>query len=315
MLLMPTIELQPVIWGMALAALAISTFLNVAIWSVFGPGGYLKRLFWAHLVGSIVAIGFSVGAAILYMTNDMNVGDVGPFFIGLVSIPPISLAAQLPLWIFRGFFGWQFVYGENAPTQPYTLRDIFTLTFVFALGFAAPQFTTSLSGRMVPGVYNETAEVAVTQPDGSIVYEAQDAQEQAMAERRQLEQAMREGVFFGYLCASAYAIVISVFSLPVFLFMFRLSDIRLGCLASALYSLSLCITPLIIFAIFAARHRWTWRTWLCLIDGNHAGGLDIHTSCRISRRRLQTYLSATIQQSSRRGNHRRSTFGEFRPTD
>ena len=58
--------------------------------------------------------------------------------VGL-SVPLMSIAAQLPLWIARQMFGWRLIRGEeNDGTRrtPLSIRDLMTATVVVALALA-----------------------------------------------------------------------------------------------------------------------------------------------------------------------------------
>ena len=138
---------------------------------MFGPGSYLKRLFWSHLLCVVVGLGHLAG--LIMLAWDIGTGsDIfwEPIKYFIIGIAPVSLAAQLPFWFFRFFFGWQFTYGLSPPAESFSLRDIFVFTFVAALGFAGPQMAINLASK--PDWFDPTTTYEqVTQPDGTVEWE------------------------------------------------------------------------------------------------------------------------------------------------
>ena len=134
-----------------LMSMSTAPVFVVAAWSVFGFGSYLSRLFWSHLAAAIVAVGYVAGMAVITTSNlDANVWLNFWKGIGFTILltPLISLAAQLPFWFFRFFFGWQFTFCDSVPADPFTLRDIFGFTFFCAIALGATQFAANRGGPL-----------------------------------------------------------------------------------------------------------------------------------------------------------------------
>ncbi len=226
----------------------LSTVVLTAAWSVFGPGNYFQRLFSAHLVGIIPALGMLAGVFVMTLNDSsMDFADASTIsLVAALSIAPLSLAAQLPFWFFRGCFGWQFVLGAGKPELPFNLKDIFAITFMFALSFAVPQLV--LNATQTENDYNRgMGYVEVTQPDGSTTYEEKLVFDETAGSRRsEMRQMMRQRSLMGYAMMMAFVFVGTFVCFPFMLFVFRSSSQSTGCGYNALYAL----IPLIFVAGF-----------------------------------------------------------------
>lgn len=240
-----------------LVSLSLATIILVAIWSVFGPASYLKRLFWSHLIGIIVAIGPGIGYLfflVVFAKSGFDDTELAfGFAFALVAIPPLSLAAQLPFWFFRVFFGWQFVFGDQPTRQSYTLRDIFSVTFLFALCFAVPQMAVNLQKSLNDNFDPKVEFVEVVQPDGSTVFERQErTDEQAIADaQRTHDSEIRLGILMGFAGAAVYLFLITLIAFPVLLFVFLLKEVPHGCFATVVYGLGLLCCCLLLIGAFS----------------------------------------------------------------
>ena len=168
------------------------------------------------------------------------------FAMALIALPPLSLAAQIPFWFFRIFFGWQFVHNNRRPAQSYSLRDIFVVTFIFALSFAVPQIAINLQ-KSLDDNFDPTIEmVEVVQPDGSVILSEQKRTDEAEIRRlrQERESGMRLGTFRAYGGAAIYMFLITNFGFPVVVFVFLMKDIPYGCGGTALYGLGLLFCSL-----------------------------------------------------------------------
>src|SRR5436305_13275659 len=81
----------------------------LAIFGVFGPGKLLVRHAIAMAIGSLLIIFFFAGAlAGDWMRNNKNYHPTpGETVPGLLAIPAIFLACEIPLWFFRIFLNWR----------------------------------------------------------------------------------------------------------------------------------------------------------------------------------------------------------------
>ena len=217
---------------------ALATVFVGSAWAVFGPGSYLKRLFWSHLLCVVVGLGHLAG--LIMLAWDIGTGsDIfwEPIKYFIIGIAPVSLAAQLPFWFFRFFFGWQFTYGLSPPAESFSLRDIFVFTFVAALGFAGPQMAINLASK--PDWFDPTTTYEqVTQPDGTVEWEEVVLTDQKIIDEknRDFERQNRLGILFWYAAAGVWSFGISLLSLPIPLLIFRTNDRGAGCGLTAAYA-------------------------------------------------------------------------------
>ena len=206
-----------------------TAFISVT-WSVFGPGSYIKRLLWSHLVAIVVGLGYLAGGMMIGGIFDGNADDFfqAVLFV-LAGIPAVSLAGQLPFWFFRFFFGWQFVLGESEPRESFTLRDIFVFTFLCALGFAVPQMAANLVSD--PWFDPTVSYEEVTQPDGTVEYEEVILTDPQAIEQKRREHLQRRHyqMNMGFASTGIGAFVFSLLSFPVVIMMFRSKQTNIGC--------------------------------------------------------------------------------------
>ena len=241
-----------------LAACVYSTVFLVALWSVFGPGNYLIRMFGAHAFGAIPVVALTIGVCIRSIGQWNAISELGyAVTIGIISIVPISLSAQLPCWIFRSLFGWQLVFRDDSPERSFSLRDVFVLTFVFALCFAIPQASANLGSAMFgSNVYDNTQRAHamisedVLQSDGTYVSVERVLTAAEMSElrrRAQRDDQMNSYAIYG-ICAIS-VIVISLLSTPVVLVTFRTKEAVTGCGFAGLYVFGIWSVMMAIAAI------------------------------------------------------------------
>ena len=241
--------------GVFVFPIILSTVVLTAVWSVFGPGNYFQRLFWAHLVGVIPAIGMMAGVVVMMLSNGFSSfnDSLTGVLVGALSIAPLSLAAQLPFWFFRGCFGWQFVLGDGKPELPFNLKDIFALTFMFALSFAVPQLVLNATNARYNNFANfEYESVEVTNPDGSISFERKKISEEAANIRRaEMQQMMQQSSLMGYGIMMVFVFIGTSMCIPVLLFVFRSKEQSTGCGYTALYTFGLAVIPLLMLVLAA----------------------------------------------------------------
>ena len=216
-----------VLFGCMLSGSALATAFVGSVWAVFGPGSYLKRLFWSHLFIGVVGLGHLAGFTL------MAWGDIGfdffyePIQFLLFGVPVVSFAAQIPLWFFRFFFGWQFTFGSSPPVESFSLRDIFVFTFLAAIGFAGTQMAANqvIEQERPEGLHS------VAELDGPVT------DRKLVAEKRlEFEREIRFEVLFGYATVGMWSFGISLLSLPVVFFMLRSKEFVTGCLLTVAYT-------------------------------------------------------------------------------
>ena len=218
-------DLGEVFFVCAVVSSALATMFVGSVWAVFGPGSYLKRLLVSHLLCAVVGLAHLVGFAI-FALDDMG-HDF--FFEALLyvgfAIVPVSMAAQIPLWFFRFFSGWQFTFKGTPPVKSFSLSDIFVFTFLAALGFAATQMAIKLA--IESESYDPiTSYEEVRSPSGRVEWVKIVLTDQKLIERRrrEYEKEVQLFVFRAYAAIGATSFGISLVSLPIPLFMLRTNE-------------------------------------------------------------------------------------------
>ena len=234
--------------------IAAATAFVSSAWSVFGPGSYLKRLICSHLVSAIVGLGYLVGAVLFVALGEFGVKawieltDVVKYAV--LAIPIVTIAAQLPFWFFRVFFGWQFTFRQSAPAQSFTLKDVFAFTFLVALGFTALQ--TAANQDLVNEWFDPTISYEeVTHPDGTTTWEEVKTTDPAEINQRLLahQRMNRSRVLSAYGVIALLSFVISLLSLPALLTMFGTKETEAGC--GFMFVYAICWTLIIVLAAAA----------------------------------------------------------------
>lgn len=216
-----------------------ATVILIAIWSVFGAGPYWKRLLLSHLVGAIPITGVGLGCLTLAAGN-MNMVDEELWYvlvIGIISVVPTTMAAQIPFWFLRGFFGWQLVVPGDRPERAFSLQDVFVLTFVFALCFAVPQTSSKIQAILMGDVDGLVATI-----DGETAPQIEEFNRRQRA--RQLSR--QRDAYAGYGAYALAVTIISLISVPILMFVFRVQETTTGCAFSGLYALGfwlICASP------------------------------------------------------------------------
>ena len=231
---------------MIVAAGLVSSIVLTGMWSVFGPGSYLRRLVVAHLIGLIPAVGFAFGTLVIFSNNvgfslqDLLFGGLA----SLISIPVVSLAAQLPFLFFRIFFGWQIVAEGTEPKQAYALKDIFVITFVFALCFAVPRVSMNLTNLGSP--YSVSSYQDYDEQGNPIRV---SSEEREIQERRYRQRTL--AVYYtSYFASSVVVFVFTAIGMPLLLIVFWSKETLTGCMGIVTYVMALAILFVFVFAVF-----------------------------------------------------------------
>ena len=124
----------------------------LAAWLAWGYQPFWQRLLRHWIVAAIL---YLVWVAGLWVAGQA-LGQPDQFrqlsmMVGL-SVPLMSIAAQLPLWIARQMFGWRLIRGEeNDDTRraPLSIRDLMTATVVVALALALARLAPSPDGKPI----------------------------------------------------------------------------------------------------------------------------------------------------------------------
>ncbi|MEM7784784.1 MAG: hypothetical protein AAF623_15650 [Planctomycetota bacterium] len=227
---------------MGIFAIVSSVALLTSAWSVFGPGWYLYRLVWAHIFAAIPAFGGIIGLMMWVAFDFVRDAEIMFLLPTLISVIPVSIGSQLFFWILRGFFGWQIVGENNSINRRFVLKDIFALTFVIALGFAVPQFTTSSFD--FDGAYYDV------ESENEDLSSEERAQLQKQEEQRR--QAMARSIALSVYGSQAIgAFIATMICSPILFFVLRSKEGTIGCFLSVGYLFGLQSALIVVISIIS----------------------------------------------------------------
>lgn len=115
----------------------------LSLWLVWGQGSYLRRLLIHWVAGAVLFLAWALGFAAA-MASEMP----GEILLNVAratacGLPAVCLAAQLPLWPLRIYFGWRVEQPGDAAaedSQPLSIRNMLAGTLVTSVSLAALRF-------------------------------------------------------------------------------------------------------------------------------------------------------------------------------
>ena len=119
----------------------------LAAWLAWGEEPFWQRLLWHWIVAAVLYLVWVAGLAL----GQPNQFRQLSMMVGL-SVPLMSIAAQLPLWIARQIFGWRLIRGEEndaARPAPLSIRDLIAATVVVAVALAVARLAPSPDGKPI----------------------------------------------------------------------------------------------------------------------------------------------------------------------
>jgi len=111
----------------------------LAAWLVWTDAPFSRRLLWHWIIAGCLCFIWLVGLVLAAPPH--NVLEVG--FTFALTVPIVSLGAQLPFWAARLFFGWRLVQttAAAADERPLSIRDLFLATLIVAVSFAVARLS------------------------------------------------------------------------------------------------------------------------------------------------------------------------------
>ena len=119
----------------------------LAAWLAWDYQPFWQRLLRHWIVAAILYLVWVAGLALGQPDQVRKLS----MMVGL-SVPLMSIAAQLPLWIARQMFGWRLIRAEeNDGTRraPLSIRDLMTATVVVAVALALARLAPSPDGKPI----------------------------------------------------------------------------------------------------------------------------------------------------------------------
>ena len=129
--------------GMNLSSAAVAfggaTGILIAVWAVFGLGGYLTRVALSFAIGAPVIIANAVGFWTVIGNPMDEITLILSILVSLLVGIVLTVAIQIPFWFIRFIAGWRLAFEGDELDTSVPLRELFLITFVFGLAFVAPQ--------------------------------------------------------------------------------------------------------------------------------------------------------------------------------
>ena len=119
----------------------------LAAWLAWSDQPFWRRLTRHWIIAAILYLVWAAGLAVSRPSQFAPTG----FFVGL-SVPVVSIAAQMPLWIARQTFGWRLIRGDpknDAGLAPLSIRDLMMATGLVALALALARWAPSPDGKEI----------------------------------------------------------------------------------------------------------------------------------------------------------------------
>jgi hypothetical protein len=120
----------------------------LAAWLAWSERPFWQRLLWHWIVAAILYGVWVIGLA-LSQPGQPGLSRLSKM-IGL-SVPLMSIAAQMPLWIARQTLGWRLIYRErnDARATPLSIRDLMLATVLVAVALALARLAPSPDGKPI----------------------------------------------------------------------------------------------------------------------------------------------------------------------
>jgi hypothetical protein len=107
----------------------------LAVWLAWGDGPFSRRFMWHWVAAGVLCCVWLIGMTLSLPNGDDEFVDVG--LTVALTVPLVSLGAQLPLWIVRQQFGWRLARpagsGVAANDPPLAIRDLMAATVIVAV--------------------------------------------------------------------------------------------------------------------------------------------------------------------------------------
>jgi hypothetical protein len=119
----------------------------LAAWLAWGDQPFWQRLLRHWIVAAILFLAWVAGVVLAQPSQFRHLS-----MMVSLSVPLISIATQLPLWVTRQVFGWRLIRGqENNGTRraQLSIRDLMTATVVVAVALALARLAPSPDGKPI----------------------------------------------------------------------------------------------------------------------------------------------------------------------
>ena len=257
----------------------VASVMIIASWTVFGPARFWVAFLLGQACGIAIATACALGLSISFWGDFDGQWITSVLFITICHVPTVTVAAQIPLWIFRGLFGWRFTYRNESSTSSLSLRDLFFITLAFAIALTAPRFAS----RMITEKSVEHIEIGsdtfarseALQAGGGDTIDQVTVTSANIEELRALAREQALDLFNqGTLLSSAVVTVISLLVVPWLWFVFRTHNPAIGGVTCIAYGLVFYVLIAVIVSVangwgffFYQISFWTLVVMICSLTG------------------------------------------------
>lgn len=119
----------------------------LAAWLAWSDQPFWRRFARHWVVAAILYLVWAAGLAVIRPSQFAATSS----FVGL-SVPLVSMAAQMPLWIARQTFGWRLIRGDSKNDSGIgrlSIRDLMTSTLLVAMALALARIAPSPDGKEI----------------------------------------------------------------------------------------------------------------------------------------------------------------------
>ena len=195
------------------------TVVSAAMWSALGPGRFVIRSLVALTFSMVVLVGLLAGLA--YMLRSQSEDYRIAVLSITVSYLPVLVAAQIPFWIMRVFFGWQFATEKPKPAS-FAIKNLLVMTFVIGLAFATPAIVTEVvfdSYEIEPGTVHYLPDESSR---GNFSLDSIEVTSDNISDvRKRQHDATRQQTNMMMLIVSIFCLLLSLTTLPFIGIVFR----------------------------------------------------------------------------------------------
>ncbi len=231
-----------------------SAIVHASCWSVIGDRDIVKRSIFSLGFVLIVFAGTTAGYVLILQGEYFAIMAAQ---MAMLLALPLIVAAQVPFWFMRGLFGWQFVREGEQPVA-ISLKQLFLITLVFGIAFAMPSiagnvYASGAAANHLPigGTHSSVEFLADGSIDRKEIEITSDNRPEFLLE--DIKQA-KEQINYCAVFGSMALAVLSLLSIPILWFAFRLCK-RKAVIYSALYGgLLYCLAALGYIPFFGWRY-------------------------------------------------------------
>lgn len=266
-LLIEQTQVMSLYFGLALLLPIVFLF---GAWAALGAGTTWLRVAVFSLLGPLMFVAAVAGVyAIMYSASTPSSDLLGPpraFAMAVFVSFSFCVACQVPFWFFRFVFGWQFVDSKSKwEQQQVSIRDIFLLTALFAIGFSTPRFAADMYFDTVSNSIQVgyTEFVETEDDEGNVTMDnvvvTEENIEELREKRNRRYDTFRNSLTLAVIVYSVFVAVLALLFVPAVLLTLRMTGgVKGVCFAVAyLVLLYLGLVSIPIMTVYGGFVTWS----------------------------------------------------------